>query len=488
MEGVSAEGWEFGNGRADSYLPTPFYLVGQAMGYSSGNALLGLKDKRALVVGLAKTGLAVGRFLVNRGARVTVADLMTEEQLGGQATEALALGISLQLGPHDLDTFLSQDLIVVSPGVPETIEPLEAAKRIGIPVIGELELAARFIGEPIVAVTGTNGKTTTTHLIGEMLKASQRKVYVGGNIGNPLIEYLELEIPADIIVAEVSSFQLDTTVSFRPKVGVLLNISEDHLERYKNFQGYVHSKARLFENQEHSDYAVLNMGDSYVRSIEPGIRAQRLYFNGDPGEHMGSVLQDGVMICRLPGMTPYEFDLSDFRLRGQHNLENACAASLASLAAGVPAADIQRVLQTFEGLHHRIEHVRTFRGVHYYNDSKGTNVGAVVRALESFDVPVILIMGGRDKGGDYTVLKGQLKKQVKKLIVTGEAKGKILAALGKTTSSLEARDLGEAVVLASQTALPGDVVLLSPGCSSFDMFANYVERGAAFCRAVEELG
>jgi UDP-N-acetylmuramoylalanine--D-glutamate ligase len=377
---------------------------------------------------------------------------------------------------------------VVSPGVPEAIKPLMEAQKAGVPVIGELELASRSIAEPIVAVTGTNGKTTTTQLIGEMLNTSTRKVFVGGNIGKPLIEYLESETTADVIVAEVSSFQLDTMVSFRPKVGVLLNISEDHLDRYDNFQGYVHSKSRLFENQEHSDFAILNMGDSNVRQLEPGIRSQRLYFNAEAGKGMGAELRDGVMVCRLPDLGPYEFDLSGFRLKGKHNMENACAASLATLAAGGSASHVQSVLKTFEGLHHRIEHVRTFRGVQYYNDSKGTNVGAVERALQTFDVPVILIMGGRDKGGDYTVLKEQLEKRVKKLIATGEAKEKILSVLGKITVSQEVTDLNEAVILASQTAVPGDVVLLSPGCSSFDSFADYAERGRAFCRAVEELG
>jgi UDP-N-acetylmuramoylalanine--D-glutamate ligase len=487
VDDVAAKGGFFGNKIVDRGLSISFCRAGHAMKQSRSDTQSGLKDKKVLIVGLARTGLAAGRFLVNRGARVTAADLMTKEQLGVQAEEAAALGISLQLGPHDPEVFLSQDLIVVSPGVPETIAPLQAAKRNGIPVVGELELAAGFIAEPIVAVTGTNGKTTTTHLIGEMFKASKHRAFVGGNIGNPLIEYLDRAARADVVVAEVSSFQLDTMVSFRPKVGVLLNISEDHLDRYKNFQGYIHSKARLFENQEKSDFAVLNAGDPGIQGVISCIRSQRLYFNGDPGKDMGSELRNGMMICRLPGALPYEFDLSGFQLRGKHNLENACAASLAALAAGVSAEAIQKVLKTFEGLHHRIEHVRTLDGVHYYNDSKGTNVAAVVRALESFDVPVILIMGGRDKGGDYTVLREPLRKRVKKLIVTGEAKEKILAVLGKTTISREAADLQEAVVSAHQAADPGEVVLLSPGCSSFDMFANYAERGEAFCRAVHSL-
>jgi UDP-N-acetylmuramoylalanine--D-glutamate ligase len=449
---------------------------------------LKLRGKKVLVVGLARSGIAVSRFLISQGAAVTVADLLSKEQLGPEVNEALSMGVSLELGPHDVQTFLSQDLIVVSPGVPEGIAPIEAARTAGVPVIGELELAVRFIEEPVVAVTGTNGKTTTTNLIGNMLEASRLDVFVGGNIGNPLIEYVSSGDNVDIIVAEVSSFQLDTMRSFKPKVGVLLNISEDHLDRYKDFQAYVYSKGRLFENQESSDFAVLNKADPFVKCVEQNIRAQRLFFNGASHEDPGVELRDGALICKFPDRKPQTLSLSKFRLKGKHNLENACAASLAALAVGASASGVQEVLDTFEGLHHRLEHVRTFRGVHYVNDSKGTNVGAVVRALESFDTPVVLIMGGRDKGGDYAVLKDPVRAGVKQLIVTGEAKEKILSVLGKTTSVRQTTDLEEAVALASQTALPGDVVLLSPGCSSFDMFTNYAERGEAFTRAVEALG
>jgi UDP-N-acetylmuramoylalanine--D-glutamate ligase len=458
------------------------------VGQNSGSETLNLKDKKALVVGLAKTGLAVARFLNSQGAQVTVADLLSEEELGPKAHEAIAMGLSLRLGPHDSETFLSQDLVVVSPGVPERIEPLEAARAAGIPVIGELELAVRYLDQPIVAVTGTNGKTTTTNLVGEMLKASQQRVFVGGNIGKPLIEYVNSGVRADVIVAEVSSFQLDTMSSFKPKVGVLLNISEDHLDRYRGFEEYIRSKGRLFENQDSTDFAVLNWTDPFVNRIEPGIRSQKLHFNVNSHEEVGAQLRGNELACRLPGgAAPQTFSLSKFSLKGLHNVENAAAASLAALAAGASASGIQEVLDTFEGLHHRVEHIRTVGGVDYYNDSKGTNVGAVVRALESFNAPVILIMGGRDKGGDYSILKDHIRAGVKRLIVTGEAKEKILDVLGGLTSSQEATSLDEAVNLANRTATHGDVVLLSPGCSSFDMFADYSERGEVFCKAVENL-
>jgi UDP-N-acetylmuramoylalanine--D-glutamate ligase len=452
-----------------------------------GRRALELKRKKVLVVGLAKTGLAVARFLKNHGARVTAADVMAEKELGSHARKARAMGIALSLGPHKAETFLANDLIVVSPGVPHTIGPLEAAREAGIQVVGELELAVRYISEPIIAITGTNGKTTTTNLAGEMLRASGFKVFVGGNIGAPLIGYVDSEVRADMIVAEISSFQLDTIESFRPKVGVLLNISEDHLDRYNDFQGYVRSKGRLFENQEATDFAILNRADPFMHRVEPEIRARTLYFNTNSDREDGIEFRNNEMICRLPGTMPLTLSLESFDLKGTHNYENAAAASLAALAAGAGKSGIQKALDMFEGLRHRLEYVKTVNGVQYYNDSKGTNVGAVVRALESFDDPVILIMGGRDKGGDYGVLNGRVKAGVKSLIVTGEAREKILNVLGGLTNSREATSLEEAVRLAREAATPGDVVLLSPGCSSFDMFTDYAERGEVFCNAVGKL-
>jgi UDP-N-acetylmuramoylalanine--D-glutamate ligase len=451
------------------------------------NTGLNLKNQKVLVVGLAKTGLAVAHFLKNQGAEVTAADLLTQDQLGPYAEQARAMGVSLELGPHKTETFLQCDLVVVSPGVPHAIGPFEAARKAGIPVIGELELAVRHIHEPIVAITGTNGKTTTTHLVGEMLRASGFEVFVGGNIGAPLIGYVDSGSRADVIVAEISSFQLDTMESFRPKVGVLLNISEDHLDRYRDFQAYVRSKGRLFENQENTDIAILNRADPLIQPLESAIRAQKLYFNVNAHGQGGVKRQGGEMIFRVPGKVQLTLSLENFKVKGVHNFENAAAAGLAALAVGADESGIQRTLDTFKGLHHRLEYVRTVRGVQYYNDSKGTNVGAVMRSLESFDAPVILIMGGRDKGGSYTVLRGLIKERVKRLIVIGEAGGKILDSIGGSADSQEATSLEEAVHLAAQAATRGDVVLLSPGCSSFDMFTDYAQRGEAFCRAVQNL-
>jgi len=456
---------------------------------------LNLKNKKVIVVGLAMTGLAVARFLKDRGAQVTATDLKEKDELDSYAQEALAMGISLQLGAHKIEAFTGSDLIVVSPGVPHTITPLETARRAGIPVIGEMELASRYIKEPIVAITGTNGKTTTTSLIGEMLKASGCSVFVGGNIGAPLIGYLNSGTRADVIVAEISSFQLDTIESFRPKVGVLLNITEDHLDRYDDFPHYVQSKGRLFQNQEDTDVAVLNMMDPAVCELESGIPGQKLYFNIDSAKtyhfvsetRHGVLIRDKRMICTLPGKPPVILSLAKFRLKGKHNQENAAAASLAALVAGAGREGIQMTLDTYEGPRHRLEYVRSVNDIEYYNDSKATNVDAAKRSLESFDSPMILIMGGRDKGGSYTFLKELIKKRVKRLIAIGEAREKILSALGGLTHSEGTRTLGDAVHLAHQAAAPGDVVLLSPGCSSFDMFTDYAERGEAFCKAVRGL-
>jgi UDP-N-acetylmuramoylalanine--D-glutamate ligase len=450
---------------------------------------LDFENKKVLVVGLARTGLAVARFLKDRGAHVTVTDLKKEDELGTYAHDALTMGIPLKLGAHKIESFTGSDLIVVSPGVPHRITPLEAARRAGIRVIGEVELASRFIKdkEEIVAVTGTNGKTTTTSFVGEMLKASGRKVFVGGNIGAPLIDYLYSGTHADVIVAEISSFQLDTIEHFRPNIGVLLNITEDHLERYDDFHHYVRSKARLFKNQQSTDMAILNGMDPVLLEIEGLVAGQRLYFNIGSETRHGAVIRGKEMICSLPGKPPVILSLAKFRLKGEHNLENAAAASLAALVAGADRAGIQTVLDTYEGLNHRMKYVRNVNSIEYYNDSKATNVDAVKRSLESFDSPVILIMGGRDKGGSYSFLKELIEKRVKKLIAIGEAREKILNALGGLTHAEGTRTIADAVRLAHQSAAHGDVVLLSPGCSSFDMFTDYAERGEAFVKAVEEL-
>lgn len=451
------------------------------------NNRMNFENRKIMVVGLADTGLAVTRFLKNRGASVTVSDLRTKEQLGAKAETALSLGAALKLGGHNLEDFLSQSLIVLSPGVPHTSEVVRATRRAGIPVIGELELAAQHISEPIVAVTGTNGKTTTTELVARMLEQSGFDVFVGGNIGNPLINYVNEREAKDLLVVEVSSFQLDTMRTFKPKVGVLLNVTEDHLDRYDDFAQYVESKGRIFENQTYRDYAVLNKNDVSAEILGSKIHSQILYFNAEESRENGAWLEGRRLHYRLPGQGVDTLDFSSIKLPGKHNLENAAAASLAGLLMGASPSGITDTLQTFTGLHHRLEYVATIDGIDYYDDSKGTNVDAVARALESFDAPVVLIMGGRDKGGDYAVLADLIRTRVKSLIVLGEAQHAILDALSPFTQTQKADSLPHAVQAARAAAGFGDVVLLSPGCSSFDMFTDYAHRGEVFCEAVREL-
>ncbi len=446
-----------------------------------------LTNKPVMVVGIASTGLAVARFLKDRGACVTMSDVMTAEQLGERVDEAVSLGVTLKLGRHDVDDFTSQSLVVISPGVPHTVEAIKKTIEAGIPVIGEIELAARYISDPIVAVTGTNGKTTTTELVGQMLARSGLEVFVGGNIGNPLIDYVTAGMNKDVIVAEISSFQLDTITTFKPKVSLLLNVTPDHLDRYKDFGQYTASKGKIFQNQDDRDYAILNKTDRAAEILAPNIAATLLYFNAGPNDENGAWLDERVLHCRLPGHDPHTFDLSCLQIAGRHNLENAAAAALAALAMDASFSGITKTLSTFTGLRHRLEYVTTVDGTDYYDDSKGTNVDAVARALESFAVPVILIMGGRDKGGDYKILESLVRTRVKLLVVIGEAQNRIVDALGKYVRAEKAAGLPEAVQAARLAANPGEVVLLSPGCASFDMFRDYAHRGEIFCRSVRQL-
>ena len=483
---------------------------------------MNLKGKKIVVVGLGRTGLATARFLHQHGARVLVSDTAGEKELGDAVDIVRELGVRMELGPHRAASFQNADLIVVSPGVPHTIAPVRQARDRGIPVIGEVELASRFIKEPIIAVTGTNGKTTTTELLGRMLKNSGLKVFVGGNIGNPLIEYVAKGEPAQIVVAEISSFQLDTTETFRPRLCVLLNITADHLDRYPNFEAYADSKIRIFKNQQAEDVAVLNGADALVRTKTKQIKSQRLFFPTLEANEQGAILNGKRIIlslnklkgiqstidsaafdklrpraCRgelVAGRIPHSafrhqeyLDISKIRLPGRHNLENAAAASLAALAAGAKPESIQNTLDQFEGLAHRLEHVATIKAVHYFNDSKATNVANVASALACFSKPVLLIMGGRDKGGDFKALEGLVRMHVKNLIVMGEAADPIRSALGQLKPTSMATSMEDAVSTAYQNAGPEDVVLLSPGCASFDWYSNYAERGDDFRAAVEKL-
>jgi UDP-N-acetylmuramoylalanine--D-glutamate ligase len=464
--------------------------------------MMNLKDKKTLVVGLGRTGLAAARFLHQKGARVLVADTADETQLGDSVGTLRKMGVALELGPHRVSSFQNADLIVVSPGVCHTIEPIAQAIARGVPLMSEVELASRFIKEPIVAVTGTNGKTTTTELLGQMLKNSGISVFVGGNIGNPLIEYAGSGQKMQVVVAEISSFQLDTIDSFRPNVSVLLNITADHLDRYPDFETYADSKIRVFRNQQADDVAVLNGSDPLIRAKTKEIKSQRLFFPALQANEQGAVLNGKRIILNLDKLKriqskihiphpasriPEYLNIAKIRLRGRHNFENACAASLAALAAGATLKGIQKTLDHFKGLAHRLEQVATVNRVHYYNDSKATNVDGVLRALDSFSKPVLLLMGGRDKGSNFSVLQDRIRTHAKELIVMGEAAEAIRSALGRLLPTKIVASMQEAVTTAFQDADPEDVVLFSPGCASFDWYKNYAERGDDFRRAVEEL-
>ncbi len=452
-----------------------------------------LSGQKVVVVGLARSGLSVARFLVGRNARVTVTDQASEQRLGPFVDEARRLDVKLELGGHRAETLAAADLVVISPGVPHTIEPLERARQSGIPVIGEVELAARFIGKPILAVSGTNGKTTTTELLGHMLAAAGKQIYVGGNIGNPLIDIVGRDEALDLIVAEISSFQLDTTLMFRPHVAMLLNISPDHLDRYDSIEDYADSKGRLFMNQGPGDFAICNGGDDLVQGQCRSIQSRLLNFYTRPcnngGLGQGAIITPRQIAITVPEVAEGRIELSRTTLVGPHNRENIAAAGMAALTVGADFEAIQKAVDAFQALAHRLEPVGTVNGVQFVNDSKATNVDAVIRALECFERPVVLIMGGRNKGYDFEMLRRHVAERVRRLIVMGESGDEILDALGAAPAqgAETAADMADAVRRGYAAAEPGDTVLLSPACASFDMFANYAERGEAFRRSVGEL-
>jgi UDP-N-acetylmuramoylalanine--D-glutamate ligase len=448
---------------------------------------LELAGKKILVVGLGKTGLALTRFLNRQGSRIMVSDTRGREEMASILNaDSAPSSLLIEGGGHTVGFFLQADLILVSPGIPLDLPPLSAAREKGIPIQGELELFSRYCRTPIIAVTGTNGKTTTTALINEMLLEAGFSTFLGGNIGRPLVEYLLNGQDKDLVVAEISSFQLDTTRHFRPRVGLLLNITEDHLDRYPDFQGYIQSKAGLFRNQGEPDTAVLNWDDPLVRRIGEGLKGPVYYFSRTEPLSRGAYLDQERLRVNLGG-PPEEYDLLAFPLPGVHNRENALAAVLGARLLGAAPEAVQRALARFKGFRHRLEWVAEVRGIQFFDDSKGTNVGAVVKALEGFSGPVILIAGGRDKGGDYGPLKGLIREKVKALILIGEAREKMREALGDLTPTELADSLETAVYRSFRQGKPGDVVLLSPGCSSFDMFRDYAQRGEVFQRAVKAL-
>ena len=446
-----------------------------------------LTNKRVLVVGLGKSGVAAAFFLKDKGARVTVSDAKTEDQLREQIPALLDRGIVVEAGRHGERTFRDQDLIVVSPGVPYDEPHLQAARALGVPVIGEVELAARFLNGPIVAITGSNGKTTTTSLIGEVFAKSGLKTQVGGNIGKPVIEMVAGSTPNTWNVLEISSFQLETIETFHPKIAVVLNVTPDHLDRHRTFEGYVAAKARIFENQKADDFAVLNMDDATCASLARKVKAQVRGFSRREPVKSGAYTKDGRIVHHDKEGEREIMPVSAISLKGAHNQENVLAAVCAAMLAGCKPAQIANAVREFRAVEHRLEFVANINGVEYYNDSKATNVDASIKALESFAGGIHLILGGKDKGSDYSILAPLVSERVKLIVLLGAASDKIAAQLEGVRPIVRAASMQTAVYQSMAAAQAGDTVLLVPACASFDMFDNYEHRGRAFKQEVMNL-
>ncbi|HKJ05312.1 MAG TPA: UDP-N-acetylmuramoyl-L-alanine--D-glutamate ligase [Geopsychrobacteraceae bacterium] len=438
-------------------------------------------DMRVTVIGAGQTGLALVRFLVDRGATVTLSDRRRPEEIIGLDLLDDLL-VDLDLGGHSLKCFEEADLIAVSPGVPLDTKPLKHALSKGIPLLGEVEIAARECRAPILAVTGTNGKSTTTSLIGEIFKQWGKRIFVGGNLGTPLVAACTQE-DWDYLAVELSSFQLETIERFCPHYGLLLNLSEDHLDRYPDLDSYFAAKKQMFKNMGPDQIAVLNADDQQVISLVADVLCRKVLFSGSAYLNEGMSRIGNELVWRW-NEEETRFSLSDLQLKGEHNIENAMAAMIPALLEGCPSELAWSAVCSFRGLEHRMNLVCKLDGVSWYNDSKGTNVGSVLKSVAGLDAPVTLIAGGKDKGGDYSLLRPLLEDRVVHLVLLGEAAPKIEKALSGACHIHQVADLKEAVQIARQVTEANGSVLLSPACSSFDMFENFGRRGDEFCRLV----
>jgi UDP-N-acetylmuramoylalanine--D-glutamate ligase len=442
--------------------------------------------KKIVIIGMGKTGIATARFLGNQGAKVVVTDEKQFDQWGGEFKQ-IAGEKWLEVGDYNARVLEGADMVVPSPGVPPNSDLLVEAQKKNIPVVSEIELAYWFLKVPVIAVTGTNGKTTTTTLLGEILQRSGKKVFVGGNIGTPLIEYAETSQKDDFIVAEISSFQLQWIEKFRPFIAILLNITCDHINYHGSFAEYRRVKAGIFANQTKTDWAILNAADQEQDGIADATYAQIVKFSSKDVLSPGIFIKDNDIVLIMPGFNEEKYSLSIINLPGLHNVENVMAAIMAARLCGCSQKDIIATVRAFSGLPHRIEFTGERNSIKFYDDSKGTNVGSVLRALETFTQPVILLLGGRDKDGDFESLKPLLKKKTRKVILFGEARNRIASLIGEDVPVLKKAGLREAIQSAYKDAQSGDVVLLSPGCASFDEFANYKDRGNFFKDVVRNL-
>jgi len=437
--------------------------------------MLDFKDKKVVVIGLGVSGAAVSKFLAGRGARVFASDSDDRPKTREKAEELRQLAVNVELGGHTKRFFENAGLIVISPGVDITDRRLSGVIPADIPVIGELELAYNFCPAPVIAITGTNGKSTTTELIGSILKRAGLKVKVCGNIGEPFISVVD-ELDRDsVAVVEVSSFQLESIIRFKPYIAVLLNITEDHYDRHEGYNDYKRMKFRIFENQDRDDWAVMR-SDLAEDILSEKVASKKVYFNTE------GILARGDEPVRVKDIS--RVDISTTELKGRHNLENIISSVIVSGIMGLSEEDIESGLKSFKGLRHRFEDIGSKNGVQFIDDSKATNIDATKRALESLPRKTILIAGGRDKGGDYRAIAGLVESKVKTVVVLGEARDKISAAYGEIVPVISADSMRDAVKKAISCAVPGDMVLLSPMCSSFDMFEDYKDRGDAFRREV----
>ena len=444
-----------------------------------------LNGKRVLVLGLARTGLVASLFCAARGALVTSVDEKLEAELAETAGQLRAAGVRLLLGAQTSDAFLEQDLIVVSPGVPANLAALVLARARGIPIWSEIELAWRFLCGKLIAITGSNGKTTTTSLVAHILETAGIATLIGGNIGIPLLSVVESSTDASITVAEVSSFQLEAIAEFRPDIAVLLNLTADHLDRHGSFEEYADAKMRMLENQTERDVAILNADDSEVTQRAPS-RPRIVWFSRLRRVAEGAFLRGDEIVFRAEGSEISLARRDDIPLRGEHNVENVLAACTAAYLAGAQPSAIANGIRSFRGVEHRLEFVANIGGVQFYNDSKATNVDAALKAIEAFAGPLVVILGGKDKGSPYSTLREPLRQRARAALLIGAATEKISSDLGDSVRVERAGTLERAVQMAVSLARTGDVVLLAPACSSFDQFKNYEDRGRAFKDLVTE--
>jgi UDP-N-acetylmuramoylalanine--D-glutamate ligase len=448
--------------------------------------------KSILVAGAGRSGIATTQFLLARGARVILTDTKSKDALATGIAPLLDVArqtgeLVLELGGHRSESFARCDFVVVSPGIPLALPMFDISRKAGIPIIAEVELAYRHLNGRIIGITGSNGKTTTTALVAQLLAGAGLKGYAAGNIGAPLIGFVDDSSPEDVYAVELSSFQLEGIRDFRPRIAAILNLTPDHLDRYDGFNGYIAAKKRIFMNQRETDFAVLNADDVRTAALGTEICARALWFSRLTTPAQGAFVRNGRVIFRDERGERDLFGTDAIALKGSHNLENVLAACAMAILSGAAPESLEESVRKFPGVEHRIEFVAELDGVQFFNDSKATNVDATIKSIEAFEGNILLIAGGRDKAGDFNALRLTVRERVKHIVAIGEAAEKLKKALADATDVLEARSMQEAVSRCRQLARPGDIVLLAPACASFDMFQDYEHRGRVFKEAVRTL-